>query len=714
MRRRLRCDRLTEQDHGVHDIPLDDSRCRRRVPARHPTHRARRFTVKAVSILTGGAAHAPACACLALSAALAPAVGAADVQLDRVVVTGTRSEKRPDESAVPVEVVTREELARVHARTLRDALENVPGLQLREIHGKSGYELSLQGLSSDQVLVLIDGLPITASTSSTVDLGQYLLTDVERIEVVKGAASAQHGSSAMGGVINVITRRIDSGWRGHAMVDAGSYGSQSASGGKWSPAVRHGQAVVEGGSQAWRLRVAADVNDDRGHSTEPRGWARQGDAVRREQAGVRLSWLPARAGAFWVDAGTYREHNEKRYDYYVPPVEVPQRKAEAIERHRLAGGGHWRFDNGVRAELKAMHERYDAATLSFSNQALVVARASAQRTEHLGVQFDLPAWRNQLWQFGADLHREALGQTVNGVSELAGNGRVTRRARELYAQNDVVFNDDWELVLGVRWQDDSDFGAHVAPKVSVRTHVLRGDEWTAVLRASLGQGYRVPNLKERYYVFDHSALGYRVIGNPDLQPESSASLQLGGSLTRNDGVSLQANAFVNRVRDLIQTDLTHPSVVDGVAAYTYRNVARARTHGVETAVQWPVTRALQLQAAWTFTHTEDLDTGVELTRRPRHQLRMGADWTWRAGTTLTTRVRGQSSERVDTSSTVRSPSWTTLDLKLNHTVSRGMTLFAGIDNVFGRQRHFADANDFSPATGRFIYLGARFVLGAQP
>lgn len=654
-----------------------------------------------------------ACTAMAVIAAWSPVAGAAEVQLDRVVVTGTRTEKRPDESPVPIEVVTRQELARAHARTLRDALENVPGLQLRDIHGKSGYELSLQGLGSDQVLVLIDGLPITASTSSTVDLGQYLLTDVERIEVVKGAASAQYGSSAMGGVVNVITRRIDPGLRGQATADAGSYGARNASGGRWSPAMRHGQAAIEGGSETWRVRLAADVNDNRGHATDPRQWARQGDAVRRDQAGLRLNWAPARAGAFWLDASTYREANEKRYDYYVPPVDVPQRKTEDIERQRLAGGGHWRFGNGVRAELKAMHERYDGTTLSFSDAAPVGDRRSAQRTDHVGVQFDLPAWRSQLWQFGGDLHREALAQTANGVSELAG-GRVTRRANELYAQNDILFNDDWELVLGVRWQDDSDFGTHMAPKASLRTHVLRSADWTGVLRASLGQGYRVPNLKERYYVFDHSALGYRVIGNPDLQPESSTSAQFGGTLTRSDGLALQVNAFLNRVRDLIQTDLTHYTVVDGVAAYTYRNVARARTWGVEAAAQWPVAPTLQLQAAYTWTHTEDLATGQELNRRPRHQLRLGADWTLRDGTTLAARLRGQSSERVDSSSYARSPSWTTLDLKLNHTLSPRTTLFAGIDNVFGTQRDFADASDFSPATGRFIYLGARFVLGAHP
>ena len=97
--------------------------------------------------------------------ALAQEVDRPAATLKPVVVTATRTERWLDETPVRTEVVTREEIERTHVRTLKQALENVPGLQMREVVGKSGYELSLQGLSADQVLVLIDGLPITASTS---------------------------------------------------------------------------------------------------------------------------------------------------------------------------------------------------------------------------------------------------------------------------------------------------------------------------------------------------------------------------------------------------------------------------------------------------------------------------------------------------------------------------------------------------------------------
>ena len=269
-----------------------------------------------------------------------------------VVVTGTRTERALDDVPVRVEVVSREEITRTHARTLKEALENVPGLQLREVHGKSGFELSLQGLTSDQVLVLIDGLPISASTGSTVDLSQYLVSDVARIEVVKGASSAQYGSSAMGGVVNVITRPIEQGFGGSATVDVGSYGSQNDNGRNTSANNRHGRFNLGGGGETWRLALSGDSMDGDGFGLDPEKWSRQGDASKRQQLTARAQWLPRKEGNFWVELGHYTEDDVQRYEYFVPPKYVPQRKTEDITRDRVTFGGDWKFDNGLRAEVK--------------------------------------------------------------------------------------------------------------------------------------------------------------------------------------------------------------------------------------------------------------------------------------------------------------------------------------------------------------------------
>lgn len=635
---------------------------------------------------------------------------AAQPGLKPMVVTATRTERVIDETPVRTEVVTREDIDRTHARTLMQALENVPGLQMREVVGKSGYELSLQGLNADQVLVLIDGLPITASTSSTVDLSQYLLSDVERIEVVKGASSAQYGSSAMGGVINVITRRMAAGFGGTAALDVGSYGSQNDNGKSASANNRHLRFDLSGGGEKWRLGLSGDLVDDAGFGVEPRNYARQGDDSRRQQLAARGEWRPSTQVRTWAEGSRYTEDDTQRYNLFVPPANVPQRKREEITRDRLSGGLDWRLANGVRAQVKGVHEDYDSRSGGYSNEVLATDRRSQQRMQHLSTQFDLPAWGRQLWMVGTDWHRETLTQTSNGVNELGGSGEVKRTNTELFLQNDILLSDTWEVLLGLRGQHDSDFGSHWAPKVSVRANLPDAGDWKSSLRASVGQGYRVPNLKERHYLFDHSSIGYKVIGNPNLKPESSTSFQLGSTFSHGDRLTFEVNAFHNRVRDLIQTDLANATVVNGIAAYTYANVSRARTSGLETSARWQAGAALALNAAYTYTRTRDQSTGLELTRRPRDIVRLGADWQALPGTTLSLRVRHQSTELADTSGN-RAPAWSTLDLALNYRLTPATTLFAGVNNVTDRQRDFSNPSDFGPVAGRFIYLGAKVSFG---
>ena len=123
---------------------------------------------------------------------------------------------------------------------------------------------------------------------------------------------------------------------------------------------------------------------------------------------------------------------------------------------------------------------------------------------------------------------------------------------------------------------------------------------------------------------------------------------------------------------------------------------------------------VDLDAGYTFTDTEDRNTGLELTRRPRHMARVGLDWQALPATAVSLRARYQGSELVQTTSGGRSPSWTTLDLVVNQQVGRGLTVFMGVDNLFDRQRDFADPNDFGPLGGRFVYLGVRYDFGADP
>ncbi len=636
--------------------------------------------------------------------------------LNELVVTGTRSERQLLDTPVRTEVVTAAELEKTHARNLKEALQNVPGLQLREIHGKPGYEIWLQGVASDRVLVLIDGLPMTKTTGSTVDVSQLAVLDIERVEVVKGAVSAQYGSSGIGGVVNVITRPVAAGLAGEFTTDAGTYGHQNPSGDEADPARYAARATVQGGSEQLAMRLSASHQHSDGIDPEPQTWARPGDEYDRTDFSLRTDWSPDENHRLSAAVSRFEEESGSRFTERNPPFVINQGKDETVSRTRYSlSGDHGRVAD-LRGGWSAVHEVLDNDTLKYSGSSVFDDRRAESTLSRFSVHLGGPVGLSHNIQGGVDIHRETLEQFKDGSSELGAEPRRHRESQEIWAQDIWMPTANLELVPGVRFQHDSDFGGYTAPKINARYDLLQTDSVTGFLRGGVGVGYRVPNLKERHFTFDHSQLGYIVQGTPDLQPEESVSYQFGGGLSWNRSAWLEANAFLNSIEQLIQTSPDAEATQarnDGVQVFTYENLAEARTWGLETTAGWEPSRNWRLTAGYTLTRTEDLATGDELNRRPRHQALIGLDGPfWLTNLSWSARVRYQSEEFVDAAAGTESPGYTTADLKLNYRFSDRLRLFAGADNITDEQRDFANASeDFRPVAGRFLYAGLTVSLG---
>ena len=343
-----------------------------------------------------------------------------------------------------------------------------------------------------------------------------------------------------------------------------------------------------------------------------------------------------------------------------------------------------------------------------------------QRTAELAfdkaeLQWDRALGREHVLTIGAVWHEDTLEQNqerlenglIQQVVEIEPGARL--EATELFIQDDWFVSESFELLPGVRYQSDSDFGDHLSPKLN-GMWTLPGSR-DARLRFGLGEGYRVPNLKERYYLFDHSALGYVVLGNPDLQPESSTSAQLGLNWPDDKNV-YDLSLYYNRIRDLIQTDLNAERSAElSLGVYEYTNVARAETYGSEMSWQRQWQADLATTLAYHWLHAEDLDSGNTLVKRPEHEVSLKLDWTLPRfdSTSLHLTGRWQSKEYVDSENSIVSPAWHSLDLKLNHDLNDAWRVFAGVDNLTDQHRKpDSEGQDFRPKEGRFLYIGARW------
>lgn len=643
--------------------------------------------------------------------------GMAVQTLDTVVVTGTRTERLSRESPVRTEVVSRDDIEVNHARDLKEALQYVPGLQLREIHGKSGSEVWMQGLNADRVLILVDGMPVSPTTGSSVDVTQLSLLDVERVEVVKGATSALYGSAAMGGVVNIITRRIPRGVALQGVIDGGTYGEQNPDGDERF-GTQHGRLQASAGGERWRGRLALDENASEGIDPDPSSWAQPGDEFKRRSGEGRLEWHGNdERSLVYAQVSRFEEDTESRTQSDLNADNLPDRltKVGELSRERRSGGVHWRSEAGVRWTLDGVSEDMREATVKQVEGLQFDFRDAEYGVSRYSTRVELPFIGQHQWLFGFDYTPENLNQYKDGASELQCGvdcEDAERDAYELYLQDAWKLHPDWEMLLGARYQNDSDFGDHVSPKFNVRYQWLQRADLDVFVRTGVGSGFRVPNLKERYYVFDHSSLGYMLLGNPALEPESSVSWQAGLGFLWRQNLSVDFNLYYNDLDDLIQTDFD--SLESGIVYYRYLNIDRARTWGAELTTRVWLHDSVQFNGGYTWLRSEDKATGEELTRRPRHQITAAIDWIpaqydWMASL----RWRAQSDELVSTDTGVRSPGWGVLDLKLNVDVTDQLRVFSGIDNLFDRQRDFTRAGeDFAPIAGRYPYVGIRVALGS--
>jgi outer membrane receptor for ferrienterochelin and colicins len=528
-----------------------------------------------------------------LSAPPSPAERA--IELEAVVVTGTRTEHRLNDSPVEVQLITAQQIEDSGARDVAALLEREGGLTVTRVAGR-GTSIEIQGLSSDQVLILVDGQRVVGRINGAIDLTRLKAANIERIEIVKGPSSALYGSDALGGVVNVITRdggkggsvvaRADSGRNFEAFAQLGYEGARSSG------------SLSGGGtlSQGYDLDTSTPSTDGITGNT------RFFNVHHRQQ----LS--PAMNLGATLD---YSLDDSSRTDAGAAVFDIQKRIEEvrAGVQPRLALGEHSELS------LNGYFTRYEDQYLQDQRGSSANDRLE-KTTDTLyagGGQFD-HRWQQHMLSLGLEAQYESLT-----ADRLSSPGERDRQS--VYVQDEwrLLADDALTLVPGLRHDRDSQFGSATSPKLSLRYNFTPD----FFLRAGAGQGYRAPDFKQLLLRFDNPAVGYRVEGNPDLKPERSTGFNAGLTWLASSAVNVSGSVFHNRVKnliDIVQQGSGRPNPDDPVV-FSYTNIHRARLTGADLQLQWQpllaASRPLQLRAGGGWLHSEDADTGEALSGRAR-------------------------------------------------------------------------------------------------
>lgn len=616
--------------------------------------------------------------------------------MESVVVTGTKIEQPASKSSVAVSTVGIEELSTLHALELQEGLAKLPNIMIKDIHGKEGSQVWMQGISGNRVLVVVDGEPISASTGSTVDVTQVSVSDIERIEVVKGAVSVLYGSQAMGGVINVITAKPDPGFSAKLSYDAGSYGKQNPNGKNASVSRSRVNTKLQYANEYIYLQGDINARYSDGFQADFEDWPQQGADGHKINASVLAGWMPTENAEFSIRHEQYDQEQHTRYMQsignnkfsYLHKQDDAKRTRTSIKTNLL--GESWLFD------AFAFTEKYtnDSKPSNFTRKAEMPSQKA-------GLQFNYDIDDNHVITIGGNHFEESLTQLKITPAQINDeiDGKKTRDSFAGFLQSDWQLG--WfKITPGFRWQKDSNFGTHLSFALNTKFDLNEG----AFLRLGYGQGYRVPNLKERWFVFDHSHLGYKVIGNPKLQPEESDSYQASLQWQALKPLKVNFGIFYNDLTQMISAEFAY-NEPSGVAVSQYQNVEEAVTKGIEFSILWEPVDDFTLQSAYTFLRAIDKKTDQDLPRRPKHQVKTSLEYSITSDINVQLLSTYQSDEFV-ADNKPRSPSWSKWDLKANYDAFNHLSFYMGIDNITNEQRDFTLADyDRRPVEGRLVYCG---------
>lgn len=588
--------------------------------------------------------------------------------LDQVVITAARREQRLADVVTTTEVVSAAAIARTGASDLGSALSATTGVELSG-GMPAGTGVMLQGIGSERVLILLDGHPLPGRIAGEFDVSRIPTASIERIEIVKGAQSTLYGSEAMGGVVNVITKRAERGRPfATAQAIAGSRNRLDgtlAGGGTVGPvAVR-----VEGGRRA--IETAPGRADERGAQSTRLDGSTRLEWRASERTTVEASALVLDERQRWLSGSLYS---------FGDNLQVTSRVS--AEHNRGAGG--------TRVRVSAFGSSYDHLSRA-STQPQPIRGDTGQRQVQRLFQGEFAVTRPvgpHLLDAGVQLRQDDTRSV-----RIPGGRRVLQTV-EPSAQLEASLTKRISLTAGARVSHSTRWGTHATPRVAARVRLT--DALT--LRAAAGSGFRAPDFRELYMRFANQSAGYAVHGNEDLRPETSRSLTAGLEWVRPEGF-LRAQLFHNRYRGFIETRII--SAPGEPPLYQYGNVDDGQTRGAELEGAFAM-RALRLDAGYSLLATRDDATGEALLGRPTHSARAAAahPLPFGARASMTAHYTGRTPMQRDSSGASYREAYPRLDLRVARPVTRDAELAFQVENAFDRR----------PASWAG-YTGRQFTLG---
>jgi len=585
----------------------------------------------------------------------------AALPLDDLIITATRTAQTADETLASVTVITQKDLQRLQARSLQDALRGVPGISISN-NGGAGMATSIfmRGAESDQVLVLIDGVKVGSTTLGTTAFQDLPITLIDRIEVVRGPRASLYGSEAIGGVIQIFTRKGDVTLKPNFSIGGGSDETVEATAG-----------LSAGSEQSWFSANVTGFNTQGFNACDSDGsggcYTIEPDKDGHQNLGgtLRTGWRFANGAE--ADFHWLRTNSETEFDSSF---------SNEAENELQALGSSLRFSPMHNWQMNLAAGQSQDNSENFLGNAFISQYDTTRNS--VSWQNDISLGTEHLVTAGFDWQDDQIDSTDNYFVD-------SRDNKALFTQYQGTFG-DYDVQASLRNDDNEQFGNHATGNLAA------GYALSDTLRfmASYGTAFKAPTFNELYYP---------EFGNPNLSPEKSRSFELGlaGELEKSHW---SVNAFETHIEDLVGFDANFSPV----------NIDKTRILGVETILGFSI-RQWEINTGLTLLDPENQSTGSnhgnELPRRAEQSLRIDVDRNFhnlpniRCGATL----QAENKRYDDLANTAQMGGYATVDIRGEFAFSKEWLAQARVANLFDKAYETAD---FYNQQDRSLFVTLRY------
>lgn len=611
------------------------------------------------------------------------AVLAAD-SLNSMVVTASGYEQQVTDAPASISVVTREELENKHYRDITDALQNVPGLVVTG--GGSSQDISLRGMDAKYTLILVDGKRQGSRETRPNSDGPGIeqgwlppLSAIERIEVIRGPMSSLYGSDALGGVINVITRKVAKKWGGSVTAET-TIQEDSNSGDMNQTRFYVGGPLKNDmlGLQVYGQYSQRDEDEiENGYNDQS---MRNGTA--------KLTWTPTDSQTFDFEAGVNKQERTTNPGKSSAASNT-RSESEYVRRHyAVTHQGRWDFGT---IDSYGQREEVDNPSRDMAYESTVF---NSQTVMPLGAH---------ILTLGGQYEKQKLTDEGNEAGNL---DELTRWQWALFLEDEWLLTDDFSLTGGARLNKDENYGTHWSPRLYGVWNLV--PEWT--VKGGVTSGYRAPDLRQASPGWGQSTGGRNgnavILGNPDLKPEESLNHELGVIWDNQQGTQAGLTVFYTDFKDKITEErICDQSAGDASCLYDghdydfiseRHNVDKVTMQGVEATLTLPLGTDYSLSANYTYTDSEQKSgeyKGKPLNNLPKHMANATLNWQPEGPLSAWTRVnyRGRTSEGTGHRGVEEKiPSYTFVDVGTTYQLTQSATLFGGVYNIFDKDVNYED------------------------